>query len=83
MKMITAQEAADKWNISLRRVQDYCKKEKAKDKDQKKKEKDSPQKKSSPKTGHVSNIYLWFLLAFISSGAIIGTTVLGRRKNAK
>ena len=26
MKMITAQEAAQKWNISLRRVQDYCKK---------------------------------------------------------
>lgn len=26
MKMITAQEAAKKWNISLRRVQDYCKK---------------------------------------------------------
>ena len=26
MKMITAQEAAQKWGISLRRVQDYCKK---------------------------------------------------------
>lgn len=28
MKKITAQEAADKWGISLRRVQDYCKKKK-------------------------------------------------------
>ena len=26
MKMITAQEAAQKWDVSLRRVQDYCKK---------------------------------------------------------
>ena len=26
MKMITAQQAAEKWDISLRRVQDYCKK---------------------------------------------------------
>lgn len=26
MNMITAQQAAEKWNISLRRVQDYCKK---------------------------------------------------------
>ena len=26
MKKITAQEAAEKWDISLRRVQDYCKK---------------------------------------------------------
>ena len=25
MKMITAQEAAEKWGLSLRRVQDYCK----------------------------------------------------------
>lgn len=28
MKMITAQEAAKKWEISIRRVQDYCKKDK-------------------------------------------------------
>lgn len=35
---------------------------------------------TSPKTGDSSNLILWSALLFISSGAVIGTTVVSRKK---
>ena len=34
----------------------------------------------SPKTGDNSNLALWFALLFVSGGAVIGTTVVSRKK---
>ena len=34
----------------------------------------------SPQTGDTSNMLLWFALLFISGGAVIGTTVVSRKK---
>ena len=36
--------------------------------------------KKSPQTGDSSNLALWIALLFISGGAVIGTTVVGRKK---
>ncbi len=36
----------------------------------------------SPKTGDNSNMFLWIALLFVSGGAVIGTTVYGRKKKA-
>ena len=36
----------------------------------------------SPQTGDNSNLMLWIALLFISGGAVIGTTVYGRKKKA-
>ena len=33
-----------------------------------------------PQTGDTSNMFLWFALLFVSGGAIIGTTVINRKK---
>ena len=35
---------------------------------------------TSPKTGDSSNLVLWIALLFISGGAVIGTTVVSRKK---
>ena len=35
---------------------------------------------TSPKTGDSSNLVLWNALLFISGGAVIGTTVVSRKK---
>lgn len=37
-------------------------------------------KTTSPKTGDSSNLVLWIALLFISGGAVIGTTVVSRKK---
>ena len=37
-------------------------------------------KTASPKTGDTSNVPLWFALLFVSGGAVIGTTVVIRKK---
>lgn len=34
----------------------------------------------SPKTGDTSNLMLWIALLFISGGALIGTTVVSKKK---
>ena len=34
----------------------------------------------SPKTGDTSNLALWIALLFISGGAVIGTTVVGKKQ---
>ena len=39
-----------------------------------------PGNTSSPQTGDNSNMFLWIALLFVSGGAVIGTTVYGRKK---
>ena len=34
----------------------------------------------SPKTGDSTNLWLWFALLFVSGGGVVGTTLLGRKK---
>ena len=41
-----------------------------------------PGNTTSPKTGDNSNMLLWIALLFVSGGAVIGTTVYGRKKKA-
>lgn len=41
---------------------------------------DKPGNTTSPKTGDSSNLVLWSALLFISGGAVIGTTVVSRKK---
>lgn len=41
-----------------------------------------PGNTTSPKTGDNSNMFLWIALLFVSGGAVIGTTVYGRKKKA-
>ena len=33
-----------------------------------------------PRTGDTSNLALWFVLLFVSGGAVIGTTAVSRKK---
>ncbi len=40
----------------------------------------NPGNTTSPKTGDNSNMFLWIALLFVSGGAVIGTTVYGRKK---
>ena len=39
-----------------------------------------PDDPKSPQTGDNSNLMLWFALLFISGGAVIGTTVVSKKK---
>ena len=39
-----------------------------------------PSDTKSPRTGDSSNLALWFALLFIGGGAVIGTTVVGKKK---
>ena len=41
---------------------------------------DKSGKTASPKTGDSSNLVLWSALLFISGGAVIGTTVVSKKK---
>ena len=43
-------------------------------------EKPSSGETTSPKTGDTSNTLLWIVLLFVSSGALVGTTVVGKKK---
>ena len=39
-----------------------------------------PQNPESPQTGDTSNLALWIALLFVCGGAVIGTTVVSRKK---
>ena len=41
---------------------------------------DTNDKTTSPKTGDSSNLALWIALLFISGGAVIGTTVVSKKR---
>ena len=45
----------------------------------------APVDPTSPQTGDTSNMFLWIALLLVSGGALVGTTVYGRKKkyNAK
>ena len=45
-------------------------------------EKPSSGETTSPKTGDTSNILLWVALLFVSGGALVGATVVGKRKKS-
>ena len=43
----------------------------------------APTDPTSPQTGDNSNVFLWIALLFVSCGALIGTTVYGKKRSGK